>query len=57
MPGWEQLSEAEQLHEAERYVAAYPESAFARKLSTIRELSDVELAVYVANLTAQHGET
>jgi hypothetical protein len=57
MPGWEQLSEAEQLCEAERYVAAYPDSALARKLRSIEALSDVALAVYVANLTAQLGET
>jgi hypothetical protein len=57
MPGWEQLSEAEQLREGKRYVAAYPESAFARKLRSIEALSDVELAVYVATLRAQLGET
>jgi hypothetical protein len=56
-PGWEQWSETEQLREAERYVAAYPDSVLARKLHSIKALSDVELALFVAHLTAQLGET
>jgi hypothetical protein len=56
-PGWEQLSEADQLREAERYVVAYPDSVLARKLHSIEALSDIELEMLVANLTAQLGET
>jgi hypothetical protein len=56
MPGWEQLSAAEQLREAERYLAAYPDSTLARKLRAMRDLSDVELEAYVATLRAQLGE-
>ena len=55
-PGWDQLSEAEQLREGERYVTAYPDSTLARKLRSMKALSDVELAVYVATLRAQLGE-
>jgi hypothetical protein len=55
-PGWEQLSAAEQLREAERYVAAYPDSTLARKLHSIKALSDVELEMFIANLEAQLGE-
>jgi hypothetical protein len=56
-PGWERLSEAEQLREVERYVAAYPDSTLARQWRAIAALSDVELEAYVANLTAQLGVT
>jgi hypothetical protein len=56
-PGWEQLSEAEQLREVERYVAAYPDSTLARRLRSMKALSDVELAMLVAHIKAQLGET
>ena len=57
MPGWEHVSAAEQLREAERYMAASPNSTLARQLRAIKDLSDVELKAYVATLRAQLGET
>lgn len=57
LPGWAERSEADQLQEAERYVAAYPDSALARKLRALEALSDSELEALVAHLTAQLGET
>ena len=56
MSGWEQLSEAGQLREGERYVAAYPDSTLARQLRAIAALSDVVLEAYVVTLRAQLGE-
>jgi hypothetical protein len=57
MPDWEQLPAAEQMRAGERYVAAYPDSAFARQYRAIAALSDVELEAYGATLRAQLGET
>jgi hypothetical protein len=56
-PGWEQLSETEQLREGERYAAAYPESALARQLRALEALSDVELAAHITTLNAKAGGT
>jgi hypothetical protein len=56
MPGWERLSEAEQLREGAWYVAAYPDSTLARQLRAIAAFSDVEMEAYVAALRAQLDE-
>ena len=52
-PGWERLSEAEQMREVERYVAAYPDSVLACQWRAIEAMSDVELELFVAHLAAQ----
>ena len=57
MSGWEQWSEADQLREAERYIAAYPDSALARQWRSLEALSDVELAQLIATLTTQGDAT
>ena len=55
IPGWAQLSEAAQLLEAARYVAASPESALARQWYVLEACSDVELEALLATLQAQAG--
>jgi hypothetical protein len=55
-PGWEQCAEAEMLEEMDWYVAAYPDSALARKWRAIEALPDRELMTLLVDLEAQFGE-
>jgi hypothetical protein len=56
-PGGEQLSDAEQLLEAERYVAAYPDSRLARTVRAIEALSDRELEALLAEANQVTGSS
>jgi hypothetical protein len=56
MPGWERLSETDQLLEGQRYVAMYPDSLLARKWRVIEALTDNELEALHAETRALLGE-
>ena len=48
LPGWEALSDAEQLRVVEDYVAAYPHSHMAQQLRALETLTDAELEALLA---------
>jgi len=57
MPGWEQLSHAEQLQAFEQYLAAHPQSRLAREWRAIEALSDRELEALLAEAAALAEDT